>query len=928
MAEIRCGHCGSTHPTVSEVRSCSVGEVGLESRQQLQPDKTTSQHAAVGVGPLEFGRSLVVGPGETIPAEWADHERFTVDAAVLASPENMATTLAGRWRERQGFVVELAAELPSLESLATPLPECGPAFVSWLDELLHAIYANSALVHGGEVVWTLAGRAIELGASIGGKADIVLPNGTEAWLDGGPLDPVILADPIVHSISLEAGELVALGRATPSADLAPDQLEAVATTGGPARIIAPAGSGKTRVLTERARHLIHELNLPASTITLVAFNKRAQLEMVERTDDLPKLRVRTLNALALSILNGRDGFRAPTGFRNVTTIDERDVRRLVQRLVDFPRRANADPVAVWIEALSAARLGLQLPAEVEAEFNGDVDGFAEMFPAFRDRLRTSGVVDFDEQIFLAIEGLLKDPLARATAQQRCRCLLVDEFQDLTPAHLLFIRLLSGPRGDVFGVGDDDQTIYGFSGANPEWLINYEHFFPGAHLHALEVNYRCAPSVVTAASTLLEYNQRRVPKQIRPAPGRTMIDNELQVLRSSDPTAAVTERIQELIADGVEVSEIAVLARVNVSLAVPQVALGIQGIPVVGAVGPEVLDRTGVRGVLAWLRLAADPQFLGPDDIADTVRRPSRGMSRKVVEWMSEHRTVDAISRLAKRLGERDAAKINSWADDLKHVSSLMKNGATTSELLDAIIDGIGLSDALNALDLSKGRVDRSTHLDDLSMLKAMARMQPDAGSFEPWLQSVLSSPTVETGPGITLSTVHRVKGLEWPHVIVIAVDQESFPHRLAEMDEERRVFHVAITRSSSSTTVVADAQRPSRFLGEMAGTASAAPVRNTAVQRESKSSRRKILTNGDTAAQDLDSAASARFEALRSWRLERAKADKTAPFIVFHDKVLRAIAVKYPSDLGQLAQVKGVGPTKLENYGDGVLAALDELVTD
>ncbi|MCA1481881.1 UvrD-helicase domain-containing protein, partial [Bradyrhizobium sp. NBAIM08] len=127
---------------------------------------------------------------------------------------------------------------------------------------------------------------------------------------------------------------------------------------------------------------------------------------------------------------------------------------------------NADPVATWIEALSLARLGLRSPISVEQFYDGEVDGFADMFPLYRRELERSNVVDFDEQIQRAIEVLLTDPTARAAAERACRMMLVDEFQDLTPAHLLLVRLLSGPDGAVFGVGDDDQTIYGYNGADP------------------------------------------------------------------------------------------------------------------------------------------------------------------------------------------------------------------------------------------------------------------------------------------------------------------------------------------------------------------------------------------------------------------------------------------------------------------------------
>ena len=300
---------------------------------------------------------------------------------------------------------------------------------------------------------------MRLGAQLRGPGDIVLPDGRGALCDGGPLRwrQELSGLAVVPRVSLQAGSLTPFGPNETGAPLAPDQLAAVRHVGGAARIIAPAGSGKTRVLAERARHLISDWKIPARAVTLVAYNKRAADEMLDRTTDLPGIQVRTLNALGLSLVN-RSG--------PVSTVDESEVRRILDSLVDLPRRANTDPAVAWIEALSAVRLGLVDPARVEKEYGGDVDGLTDVFDRYREILARRSVVDFDEQIYRAIEVLLTDPAARRSARRSCQLLLVDEFQDFTPAHLLLIRLLAGPCGEVFGVGDDDQTIYGYAGRRP------------------------------------------------------------------------------------------------------------------------------------------------------------------------------------------------------------------------------------------------------------------------------------------------------------------------------------------------------------------------------------------------------------------------------------------------------------------------------
>ena len=195
------------------------------------------------------------------------------------------------------------------------------------------------------------------------------------------------------------------------------------------------------------------------------------------------------------------------------------------------------------------------------------------------------MVDFDEQIYRAIEVLLTDPAVREQARLACRVMLVDEFQDLTPAHVLLVRLLSGPAGSVFGVGDDDQTIYGYAGASPGWLIDYQTYFPGAGSHLLEVNYRCPPPSDRGRPTLLTHNRTRVPKVIvsplAVTERATDAARGLATEVSEDPVAATVERFAPTSSPGSILRRLAILARVNSSLAPVQLSLqnaGIAGEP--------------------------------------------------------------------------------------------------------------------------------------------------------------------------------------------------------------------------------------------------------------------------------------------------------------------------------------------------------------
>jgi DNA helicase-2/ATP-dependent DNA helicase PcrA len=567
---------------------------------------------------------------------------------------------------------------------------------------------------------------------------------------------------------------------------------------------------------------------------------------------------------------------------------------------------NTDPLAPWLDALAEVRLGLRSPSAVEASYDGDVDGLAAVLDRYRAILRDRHAVDFNEQIATAVEVLLAEPDVRAAAQRGCRLMLVDEFQDLAPAHLLLVRLLASPDLAVFGVGDDDQTIYGFAGATPEWLIGYRNLFPGAGDHPLEVNYRCPPAVVRGAARVLAHNRRRVPKVIRPAPGRDDCPDTLRVISTDDTLAATADAVAAAVSAGAAPSEVAVLTRVNATLVGPQLALRHRGVPVERAVDERWLERTGVRAALSWLRLATTPTHLHAGDVREAARRPARGRSAKLVDWMAEQRSIAALQRLAGRLAGRDADKVDQFVVDLERLVRVAARSDTGAVL--RAIRGYGLDDSMAALDGFQRTPKQSGHVDDLDALIELAPLCPEPARFPSWLRTELSR-TGDDG-GVRLATVHRVKGREWPHVVVHDAGAHQFPHRLAEdLEEERRVFHVAITRCSSSCTIIAPAADRSPFVAELQG--ESPQVRGPRRDDPSRPSAAPLPANGPVV------------DALKAWRRERAKTDGVPAYVVLHDSTLAEIAAKNPRSLLELSRVKGMGPTKLERYGDEILAVLN-----
>jgi DNA helicase-2/ATP-dependent DNA helicase PcrA len=909
---------------------------------------------------------VVVGVGTPIPAIWSSADIHVIDGDLLEDPdliEKAVDDLNRHFVQRVPvvFVLDVDPEvLSQSETTDDPPYELGATFTFLRERLTKLIWHNSYDARSGELIWWWAHKvAARFDVTVGGPADVLTEDGTPIWIDGGPRQPLDIDGLVVHHESVELGRLTPVPRLTaPHADLAPDQLDAVSHLVGPARVIAPAGSGKTRVLTARVRHLIEDRGVEPGLVTALAYNRRAAREMVERLPEGEALNVRTIHSIGWEILRmGKPGLRL---------IEEAEQRRRLEPITTAPPRANTDVIGPYIEALDEVRIGLRHPDEVELS-RDDVPGFADTFRRYRERLERVGEADHAEQIYGAIEVLCRNPEIRAHWQMMCRHLLVDEFQDLTPAYLLLVRLLASPGMNVFGVGDDDQVIYGYSGADPSYLIDFDDLFPGAGHHALEVNYRCPADVVEAATNLVGYNLRRVDKTITADNDRIGLE---VVAEPGDALAiAAADRVAGLIDGGAAPSSIAVLSRVNSSLLPVRIALSERDISFDSMLSPSILDRTLLRATLAWIRIALDPETMTRNDLFEVIRRPGRGITRVFAEMVGRRRgpfSIEDLTRIGESLDGRRRDRWDEFCDDIVIAAEATDS---TPRLLQVLSEHIGLDRAAAALDAGRTRADRSGQGDDLTALRRAAALGPGPAEFEPWLRRSLSVPG--SSHGVMLSTVHRVKGLEWDHVIVFGADKGAMPHELADdVEEERRVFHVALTRGRDTVTILADAKRPSRFLTEIDGTApipTEPPPRRDDRQAATvpadgvhvsvgdlleisggyRGAVTEILVTGvlltlDTGAtmavpwgeRVTKSGASGRLapgtgapdgalaDRLRDWRRQQAQAQGVPAYVVFNDKTLEALAALRPSTAEALLGVPGIGPAKLEAYGEELIDLL------
>ncbi|HLK43275.1 MAG TPA: HRDC domain-containing protein, partial [Thermoleophilia bacterium] len=412
-------------------------------------------------------------------------------------------------------------------------------------------------------------------------------------------------------------------------------------------------------------------------------------------------------------------------------------------------------------------------------------------------------------------------------------------------------------------------------------------------------------------------KRRVAKEIRPGPNVAAGAERLQVRTHppADGAVMLVDQLRAWLAEpGMSADRIAVLARVNSLLLAPHAALLDAGVALNSVLRPEVLERTGIRAALAYLRIAADPQHIKGSDVVEVLRRPSRGLPQWFPDRLRRRGTwtVSTLRDIAASVPEKERPKVHRLVDDLQLVADTR---GTTAEVLDLVKDEVGLGRAMSLLDGPAGG-ESASHLDDLDALAQVAALHPDPAGFEAWLRAALGRPADPSG--VTLSTVHRVKGMEWARVAVFGVTDGIVPHRLAlDEEEERRVLHVAITRGIEQVAVLGDTRRRSPFLAELRGEGQ----HRRKVPAAPSGAPRRVRNE----SAPLSPIETRREEALRAWRKRRAQADGVPAFVVFQDLVLHGIARAAPVSLEDLARLWGVGPTKLELYGDDVLAVLGEL---
>jgi len=641
------------------------------------------------------------------------------------------------------------------------------------------------------------------------------------------------------------------------------QREAVETTEGPLLVLAGAGSGKTRVITYRVAELLRR-GVDGHAILAVSFTNKAANEMRERVIRLvgqkaaDKVTMCTFHALGLMILKAE---REALGMRSFTIYDQADqlgvVRELLRAIKVDDRRF--DPKAI-LHRISMAKNKFIAPGKLEVRGADDYDMItAEVYPRYQEAMNAYHAFDFDDLIVRPVTLFAENPLAKGRWAARYRYVLVDEYQDTNAAQLELVRALSAPHGNLCVVGDDDQSIYAWRGAVAANILDFGKQFRGARIIKLEENYRSTMAILEVANAVISRNAQRYGKTLfsRQAGGDPV---ELVIVRDSEAEAKfVCDEIEALRGRGFGYGDFAVLYRANIQAGVIEEALVSRRLPYRMIGGQKLFERKEVKDVIAYLRAALNPV----DELAlrRVVNYPARGVGDGSLEhcaaYAKERRVPLHVALRAAAEGRVEAVPARGRAGIAEFIAVLDRTRARldaggaavggraeSAQVARGLVDDIKLIDDLRAGAVSPAAAQR--RIDSLEAfiggLAAYQAREPTT-KLSTYLERLMLASSFDTeeegepGQQITLTTLHAAKGLEYPVVFLVGMEEGLLPHARtlypqgpdvvgeADVSEERRLAYVGVTRARTRLFLTRCLLRkkqqkevprtPSRFLGDI-----------------------------------------------------------------------------------------------------------------
>lgn len=627
-----------------------------------------------------------------------------------------------------------------------------------------------------------------------------------------------------------------------------EQLDAVQTINGPMLILAGAGSGKTKVLTCRIAHLLQQGVRPYR-ILAITFTNKAAAEMRERVDRMAGAAARdvwlfTFHAFCARLL--RYELENLNGYANNFAIyDTSDSKNLIKQVL---KEMNLDekrfPLPAIISHISNAKNSLLLPDAYAREASSYYEQqVAKIYDAYQKKLQANNAVDFDDLLLLALRLLQENPAVREKYQRKFDYLMVDEYQDTNHAQYLLTKILAAGHKNICVVGDADQSIYGWRGADIQNILDFEKDYPDAKLVKLEQNYRSTQVILDAANAVIDNNSGRKPKNLWTANGNGSEIIYYQANDERDEARYVIENMQKLqLNEGAKLGDMAVLYRTNAQSRVFEEMLIKSGVAYTMVGGTKFYERKEIKDALAYLRLLYNPH--DSLSLLRIINVPRRGIGDATLARLQEYANASGQSLFEVVTNAADVPGLASrFANKLDELSGLLFElmgeaaDVPVKQLLDDVLLKTGY---LEELQSSKDPQDESRveNLKEMLSVTEEFAVKCERNGEEPTLENFLADVALvadiddaELGEeAVTLMTLHSAKGLEFPDVFLVGMEEGIFPHSRTlmnenEIEEERRLCYVGITRAEKhlflsnarTRTIYGRTQyyTPSRFLQEV-----------------------------------------------------------------------------------------------------------------
>ena len=605
------------------------------------------------------------------------------------------------------------------------------------------------------------------------------------------------------------------------------QKEAVFHTEGPLLILAGAGSGKTRVLTHRIAYLIEEKGVNPWNIMAITFTNKAAGEMKERVENLvgfgsEQIWVSTFHSTCVRILRR---YIDRLGYSNNFTIYDTDDQKSVMR--DVCKRLNIDTKLYKerniLSQISKAKDEFMSPEQYSLANQGDFSKkrMTDAYKSYQEQLKSNNALDFDDLLFKTVELFTNNPDILEQYRNRFKYIMVDEYQDTNTVQFKFISLLAGEHRNLCVVGDDDQSIYKFRGANIKNILNFEKVFSDARVIKLEQNYRSTQTILNAANEVIKNNTERKDKKLWTDHGDgekisfKMLDN------AQEEAILVADEIDKYVKDNHAYKDCACLYRTNAQSRLLEEAFMRKNIPYKIVGGVNFYQRKEIKDVLAYLKTVDN----GMDDLAvkRIINIPKRGIGATTIEKIQTFADYNGCSFYDAIKDEYCIANIGRSSEKVRNFGGYIqtlrtkKNYISVSELIEEILEDTGYIAELKAENTDEA-LDRISNIEELVSKSADYEQKAEEPNLSGFLEEVALVADIdsldENSDYVVLMTIHSAKGLEFPNVFLCGMEDGLFPGYMtimsddpSDMEEERRLCYVAITRAMEKLHISAAKQR-------------------------------------------------------------------------------------------------------------------------